>query len=165
MEPFLHMRHQRTDCALMCSGANGKDFMETFIERYKTEFATSTARGDLKIVIGSGDTKQVGLELDSIQLSIFSHRFMSVAKDGVEIEIFQIMKKQLLVMVAQLTKRCIILFVKNEKDPQLSQMHQMGEEIQYDEAERRGIVTHAESVVDEWSNKDVREKARAFSRC
>ena len=22
----------------MCSGANGKDFMETFIERYKTEF-------------------------------------------------------------------------------------------------------------------------------
>ena len=30
--------------------------------------ATVTARGDLKIVIGSGDTKQVGLELDSIQL-------------------------------------------------------------------------------------------------
>ena len=30
-----------------------------------------------------------------------------------------------------------------------------GEEIQSDEAVRRGIVTHAESVMDEWSNKDV----------
>ena len=38
MEPFLHMRYHGTDCALMCSGANGKDFMEKFIERYKTEF-------------------------------------------------------------------------------------------------------------------------------
>ena len=38
LEPFLHMRYQGTDCALMCSGAGGRDFMETFLQRYRTEF-------------------------------------------------------------------------------------------------------------------------------
>eukprot|EP00090_Calanus_glacialis_P029316 TRINITY_DN4705_c0_g1_i1.p1 TRINITY_DN4705_c0_g1~~TRINITY_DN4705_c0_g1_i1.p1 ORF type:complete len:1288 (+),score=342.01 TRINITY_DN4705_c0_g1_i1:47-3910(+) len=168
LEPFLHMRYQGTDCALMCSGAKGKGFMEEFLDRYKTEFgfvlqnrevfiddirvrgtgasgvdlgpdkeassgppvvekearvyfeggyqqtkiilmeklspghviagpaiimdqlstilvepnctASVTARGDLKILIGSGGVKKVGKELDTIQLSIFSHRFMSIAE-------------------------------------------------------------------------------------
>jgi 5-oxoprolinase (ATP-hydrolysing) len=39
-----------------------------------------TSRGDIKIVIGSGELKRIGTELDAIQLSIFSHRFMSIAE-------------------------------------------------------------------------------------
>jgi len=42
--------------------------------------ATITARGNIKIVIGTEGVKQVGPELDTIQLSIFSHRFMSIAE-------------------------------------------------------------------------------------
>lgn len=168
LEPFLHLRYQGTDCALMCSGLKGKSFMDEFLNRYKTEFgfvlqdrevfvddirvrgtgasgidlgldkkkatgspeieketkvyfeggfmstkiylmeklspghqidgpaivmdqlstilvepnctATITPRGDIKIVIGSGFVKTVGKELDTIQLSIFSHRFMSIAE-------------------------------------------------------------------------------------
>ena len=168
LEPFLHMRYQGTDCALMCSGAGGRDFMETFLQRYRTEFgfvlqnrdvivddirvrgtgssgidlgpnleaasaepeveretevyfdggyrttniflmeklrpghqvtgpaiimdqlstilvepdcrATVTARGDLTINITGGSQRKVGSELDTIQLSIFSHRFMSIAE-------------------------------------------------------------------------------------
>ena len=39
-----------------------------------------TSRGDIKIVIGRGELKKIGTELDAIQLSIFSHRFMSIAE-------------------------------------------------------------------------------------
>ncbi|XP_029033691.2 5-oxoprolinase [Osmia bicornis bicornis] len=175
-EPFLHLRYQGTDCALMCtpnktSGNNGTrhgDFLTTFLERYQTEFgftmpnrkilvndvrvrgvgktdidedpilppsneppkvekttmvyfengyletkvyqlhtlspghtilgpaiimdslstllvepdctASITPRGDVKITIGQGSKTEVTTELDTIQLSIFSHRFMSIAE-------------------------------------------------------------------------------------
>ncbi|KAJ8975776.1 hypothetical protein NQ317_008286 [Molorchus minor] len=42
--------------------------------------AVITAYGDIRITVGSGRIKEIGLELDSIQLSIFSHRFMSIAE-------------------------------------------------------------------------------------
>lgn len=42
--------------------------------------ATITKYGDTKITVGSGIPKSIGTELDSIQLSIFSHRFMSIAE-------------------------------------------------------------------------------------
>lgn len=42
--------------------------------------ASITSRGDIKIMIGSGELKRIGTELDAIQLSIFSHRFMSIAE-------------------------------------------------------------------------------------
>ncbi|XP_037068536.1 5-oxoprolinase-like [Pollicipes pollicipes] len=42
--------------------------------------ATITARGDVRVCIGSGERPRVGPELDAIQLSIFSHRFMSLAE-------------------------------------------------------------------------------------
>ena len=168
LEPFLHMRYKGTDCALMVSGAGDRDFMEAFLEKYKTEFgfvlqgrevlvddirvrgtgasgvdlgpartaavgqpkaekstkvyfeggymetgvflmehlapghiilgpsiimdqlstvlvepgctATVTPRGDLTIAIGGEGVKKVGTDLDTIQLSIFSHRFMSIAE-------------------------------------------------------------------------------------
>lgn len=42
--------------------------------------ASITKHGDIKISIGAGKIRDVGPELDSIQLSIFSHRFMSIAE-------------------------------------------------------------------------------------
>lgn len=39
-----------------------------------------TKFGDVKITIGSGGIKKIGTTLDPIQLSIFSHRFMSIAE-------------------------------------------------------------------------------------
>ncbi|XP_028029518.1 5-oxoprolinase [Bombyx mandarina] len=42
--------------------------------------AEITKHGDVKITIGSGQAKKVTTALDSIQLSIFSHRFMSIAE-------------------------------------------------------------------------------------
>ncbi|XP_033626321.1 5-oxoprolinase-like isoform X1 [Asterias rubens] len=42
--------------------------------------ARITQRGDIHIKIGSGLRKGIGTELDTIQLSIFSHRFMSTAE-------------------------------------------------------------------------------------
>ncbi|XP_074644558.1 5-oxoprolinase-like [Tubulanus polymorphus] len=42
--------------------------------------ATITEQGDVKIQVGSRSLKVVGTELDAIQLSIFSHRFMSIAE-------------------------------------------------------------------------------------
>ncbi|XP_052817623.1 5-oxoprolinase-like [Mya arenaria] len=42
--------------------------------------ATVTKQGDIKIKIGTGVVEEVGKELDMIQLSIFSHRFMSIAE-------------------------------------------------------------------------------------
>jgi len=39
-----------------------------------------TSRGDIKIILGSGQLRKIGTELDAIQLSIFSHRFMSIAE-------------------------------------------------------------------------------------
>jgi len=175
-EPFLHMRYDRTDCALLCEpgsntnlGVHRGDFHQSFTEKYKTEFgfcindrsvivddirvrgvastgikkdvilskaerparpvqttrvyfetgyydcpvlllkdllcghsipgpaviidqlgtiivepactAELTAHGDLRIVIeDDGPSVKVGLELDPVQLSIFSHRFMSIAE-------------------------------------------------------------------------------------
>ncbi|XP_017766336.1 PREDICTED: 5-oxoprolinase [Eufriesea mexicana] len=174
-EPFLHLRYQGTDCALMCTprrneneGPKHGDFLTTFLERYQTEFgftmpnrrilvsdirvrgagktdieedpilatsnaatrpekttmvyfengyletkvyqlrslspsyvihgpaiimdslstlliepdctASITSRGDVKITIGQGLRTEVTTELDTIQLSIFSHRFMSIAE-------------------------------------------------------------------------------------
>ncbi|XP_073522528.1 5-oxoprolinase-like isoform X1 [Phyllobates terribilis] len=176
-EPFLHLRYERTDCALMCSarGYPGTpdsyrvgDFKEAFTARYMKEFgftipsrnivvddirvrgtgstgvrcetrivpsgrparvetvtkcyfeegymdtsvylledlscdhtidgpaiiidknstvlvepdctASITEYGDIRISVGSGKHKTIGPELDTIQLSIFSHRFMSIAE-------------------------------------------------------------------------------------
>jgi len=42
--------------------------------------AEITDRGDIKIMIGQGLQKKITTDLDSIQLSIFSHRFMSIAE-------------------------------------------------------------------------------------
>ncbi|XP_063237134.1 5-oxoprolinase [Bacillus rossius redtenbacheri] len=39
-----------------------------------------TKGGDVVVTIGSGDPRPVGTRLDSVQLSIFSHRFMSIAE-------------------------------------------------------------------------------------
>lgn len=48
LEPYLHMRYDGTDCALMCSPTHAEsgdsvrpkrgDFLRSFIERYKSEF-------------------------------------------------------------------------------------------------------------------------------
>lgn len=174
LEPYLHMRYDGTDCALMCTVENSgkpptyQDFLDTFLKRYKSEFgfvipqrdiivddirvrgvgksflesespkqnskqppkaretakvyfdsgyqdtgvfllkelfpgdvipgpaiimdelstilvepdctASITKNGDTKITIGKGEIRRIGPELDSIQLSIFSHRFMSIAE-------------------------------------------------------------------------------------
>jgi len=176
-EPYLHLRYEGTDCALMCTAASDSatqdscqngDFKASFLERYEREFgftiserpiivddirvrgvgrteinldvkiaassgpaiaeevvaiyyeggyqdtgvyqlykllaghtltgpaliidknstilvepgceAVITANGDVRIAIGGGNAKRVGTNLDSIQLSIFSHRFMSTAE-------------------------------------------------------------------------------------
>ncbi|GLV36147.1 uncharacterized protein CBL_08640 [Carabus blaptoides fortunei] len=42
--------------------------------------AIITKYGDVRITIGSGNRLRIGPELDSIQLSIFGHRFMSIAE-------------------------------------------------------------------------------------
>ncbi|XP_069477903.1 5-oxoprolinase [Ambystoma mexicanum] len=42
--------------------------------------ASITEFGDVKINIGSGCSRTISTELDAIQLSIFSHRFMSIAE-------------------------------------------------------------------------------------
>ncbi|XP_023215143.1 5-oxoprolinase-like [Centruroides sculpturatus] len=176
-EPFLHMRYERTDCALMCTSIDYQsdhdtykygDFKAAFIGNYKREFgfiipdrpiivddirvrgigqthidiaksipqsteqakiemitkcyfedgyhdtpvyllqnlfyghclkgpciiieanctilvepdceAYITEKGDVKIKIMSSVRRKIGTELDTIQLSIFSHRFMSIAE-------------------------------------------------------------------------------------
>ncbi|XP_069588101.1 5-oxoprolinase-like [Ranitomeya imitator] len=176
-EPFLHLRYERTDCALMCSArgypgapnsCRAGDFKAAFTARYMKEFgftipsrnivvddirvrgtgstgvrcetrivpsgrparvetvtkcyfeegymdtsvylledlscdhtidgpaiiidknstvlvepdctASITEYGDIHIAVGSGKQKTIGPELDTIQLSIFSHRFMSIAE-------------------------------------------------------------------------------------
>lgn len=180
LEPYLHLRYEGTDCALMCApvrsgeGAadvvitNYRDFDLAFLQRYQTEFgfiiagrkiivddirvrgsgkssaptemdiaqidsapvadeivpvffesgchdtpvylcscfgagqqikgpailidglstilvepdtlALVTAKGNIVIRIGSGHRKEINEELDAVQLSIFSHRFMSIAE-------------------------------------------------------------------------------------
>uniref|UniRef100_A0A8C3CMZ9 5-oxoprolinase, ATP-hydrolysing n=1 Tax=Cairina moschata TaxID=8855 RepID=A0A8C3CMZ9_CAIMO len=177
-EAFLHLRYERTDCALMCSAkghpptpgsCRAGDFAAAFASRYRTEFgftipdravvvddvrvrgtgstgiscesplapsgepprvetvtrcyfeegyletpvflleqlscdhsipgpaiiidknstilvepgctASLTELGDVCIAVGSGRPSAVGTQLDPVQLSIFSHRFMSIA-DG-----------------------------------------------------------------------------------
>jgi 5-oxoprolinase (ATP-hydrolysing) len=42
--------------------------------------AELTIQGDLRIIIHDAPSNKVGLELDAVQLSIFSHRFMSIAE-------------------------------------------------------------------------------------
>ena len=42
--------------------------------------AAVTKTGNLEITIGTGKVNKVDAQLDSIQLSIFSHRFMSIAE-------------------------------------------------------------------------------------
>ncbi|XP_052229279.1 5-oxoprolinase-like isoform X2 [Dreissena polymorpha] len=42
--------------------------------------ASITKQGDVKLKIGKGVVERVGKDLDMIQLSIFSHRFMSIAE-------------------------------------------------------------------------------------
>jgi 5-oxoprolinase (ATP-hydrolysing) len=42
--------------------------------------AEVTDSGDVKIIIGSGARKKIGTELDNILLSVFAHRFMSIAE-------------------------------------------------------------------------------------
>ncbi|KAM3839584.1 5-oxoprolinase isoform 2-T2 [Vipera latastei] len=176
-EAFLHLRYERTDCALMCSAkgypahassCSRGDFDAAFASRYRQEFgftipsrailvddvrvrgtassgmgqedpqpickepptqemvtrcyfeggyqdtpvyllenlfhghsvpgpsilvdknstillepgctASVTALGDICIAVGSGTFRPVGPELDPVQLSIFSHRFMSIAE-------------------------------------------------------------------------------------
>lgn len=181
LEPYLHLRYEGTDCALMCSpspsvgtdprsiaiGSYG-DFYSTFVERYRNEFGfviagrsvvvddirvrgsgktttpkevdapvasgdpipkthtnvffdggyqetpvflcselgaghvisgpavlidnlstiliepnstcLVTQKGDLVITIGSGHRLEIDDRLDAVQLSIFSHRFMSIAE-------------------------------------------------------------------------------------
>ncbi|GFR70176.1 5-oxoprolinase-like [Elysia marginata] len=176
-QPFLHLRYQGTDCALMCSSHSATqqdatssygDFLKAFLTRYQTEFgftlegrdicvddirvrsvgkslagadtqvakasgppvrekmvkchfeeghldtgvyllgslgaghsvdgpaiiidknstilvepkckAEITEQGDVRIHVESAGHKEVGTELDAIQLSIFSHRFMSTAE-------------------------------------------------------------------------------------
>ncbi|XP_035170061.1 5-oxoprolinase-like, partial [Oxyura jamaicensis] len=175
-EAFLHLRYERTDCALMCSAkghpptprsCRAGDFAAAFTSRYRTEFgftipdravvvddvrvrgtgstgiscesplapsgepprvetvtrcyfeegyletpvflleqlscdhaipgpaiiidknstilvepgctASLTELGDVCIAVGSGRPSAVGTQLDPVQLSIFSHRFMSIA--------------------------------------------------------------------------------------
>lgn len=42
--------------------------------------AELTVQGDLRITIHDAPTNKISLELDAVQLSIFSHRFMSIAE-------------------------------------------------------------------------------------
>ncbi|XP_064410048.1 5-oxoprolinase isoform X1 [Latimeria chalumnae] len=42
--------------------------------------ASVTEFGDIRIAIGSGKLRPIGTDLDTVQLSIFSHRFMSIAE-------------------------------------------------------------------------------------
>ena len=42
--------------------------------------ATITKHGDIHIRVGKEISQNIGTELDTIQLSIFSHRFMSTAE-------------------------------------------------------------------------------------
>ncbi len=42
--------------------------------------ATITKYGDVDIQVGKEKSQNIGTELDAIQLSIFSHRFMSTAE-------------------------------------------------------------------------------------
>lgn len=42
--------------------------------------ASITPRGDVKITVGNGSIAKITTQLDTIQLSIFSHRFMSIAE-------------------------------------------------------------------------------------
>ncbi|XP_044745499.1 5-oxoprolinase [Coccinella septempunctata] len=170
LEPYLHMRYDGTDCAIMVGGEalSYEGFLNSFLDGYKLEFgfviegrnivvddirirgvgksfvteekpiskttghpkaekstkvffetkyletkvyqlkdllagdeikgpaiimdqlstilvepdctAFITGMGDIKITIGAGELQKIGTELDSIQLSIFSHRFMSIAE-------------------------------------------------------------------------------------
>lgn len=51
--------------------------------------ASITSRGDVRITIGQGLRTKVTTQLDAIQLSIFSHRFMSIAEQMGRYNIFK----------------------------------------------------------------------------
>lgn len=42
--------------------------------------ACVTSRGDVKITIGEGPPLKISTDLNTVHLSIFSHRFMSIAE-------------------------------------------------------------------------------------
>jgi 5-oxoprolinase (ATP-hydrolysing) len=69
----LHAGHEIPGPAIIMDNLN-----TVLVEPDCTAFITS--RGDIKIVIGSGELRRIGTELDAIHLSIFSHRFMSIAE-------------------------------------------------------------------------------------
>lgn len=51
-------------CVFVCSGCHGR----------------ISAFGDIQLIIGAEDVQPVSTALDSIQLSVFGHRFMSIAE-------------------------------------------------------------------------------------
>lgn len=74
-EPFLHLRYQGTDCALMCTpsttsgnkGTRHGDFLATFLERYQMEFGFTMP--NRKILVNDVRVRGVGktdIEEDSI---------------------------------------------------------------------------------------------------
>ncbi|XP_033609037.1 5-oxoprolinase isoform X3 [Cryptotermes secundus] len=69
----LHAGHEIPGPAIIMDNLS-----TVLVEPDCTAFITS--RGDIKIVIGSGELRRIGTELDAIHLSIFSHRFMSIAE-------------------------------------------------------------------------------------
>uniref|UniRef100_A0A7N5JHP5 5-oxoprolinase, ATP-hydrolysing n=1 Tax=Ailuropoda melanoleuca TaxID=9646 RepID=A0A7N5JHP5_AILME len=92
-ESFLHLRYQGTDCALMVSahlhpatarspraGDFGAAFVESTILVEPGCQAEVTETGDIRISVGAEAPSTVGAQLDPIHLSIFSHRFMSIAE-------------------------------------------------------------------------------------
>lgn len=64
---------------ILCGPAIIMDSLSTLLVEPNCT-AEITCRGDVKITIGQGRRTKVTTELDSIQLSIFSHRFMSIAE-------------------------------------------------------------------------------------
>uniref|UniRef100_F6XQF8 5-oxoprolinase, ATP-hydrolysing n=1 Tax=Macaca mulatta TaxID=9544 RepID=F6XQF8_MACMU len=92
-ESFLHLRYRGTDCALMVSAhqhpatarsPRAGDFGAAFVERTILVEpgcqAEVTETGDIRISVGAEVPGTMGTQLDPIQLSIFSHRFMSIAE-------------------------------------------------------------------------------------
>ena len=74
-------------CAVLSSALVRNNYAQELLSPHLTSLsvqsdctATITSRGDVRIRVGSGARPRIGPELDSIQLSIFGHRFMSLAE-------------------------------------------------------------------------------------
>ncbi|CAH2231731.1 jg14311 [Pararge aegeria aegeria] len=84
LEPYLHLRYAGTDCSLMVAPSFEDSAHSTRHGDFYTAFVNShadiTKFGDIRITVGASQSKTVTAELDSVQLSIFSHRFMSIAE-------------------------------------------------------------------------------------